>query len=78
MLKNLSRYERREMRQKLLLPPVTMISKKAQKELDEIIAKLKDETIRNGKLNSLVSATTFEWESAHAHNAPEAGNLFKN
>ena len=48
-----------------------------EKEMAKIEVEIKEETIVNGRLNSEVSATTFNWELAHAHHDPGAKRLFK-
>lgn len=50
---------------------------KIDMDLGIIARDIKDETIRNGQLNSLVSATTFSWENAHSHHKLNAKKLFK-
>jgi mono/diheme cytochrome c family protein len=49
---------------------------KIKKELADVDRLAKAETIVNGTLNSLVSATTFQYEMAHAEHKPNAHDLF--
>jgi mono/diheme cytochrome c family protein len=45
--------------------------------LEDLELKMKAETIKNGQLNSNVSATNFNWEIAHSHHSKKEANLFK-
>ena len=50
---------------------------KIEKEMATLGRDIKEETIKNGQLNSFVSATTFSWENAHSHHKLSAPKLFK-
>ena len=61
-----------EMKEKLVKSEEIVVSrkeeiKKAEKELSEIIAKFKNQTIVNGILNGQVGAANFKYESSLAH-----------
>lgn len=53
------------------------IISKIQTDLDLVLRDIKKETIINGKLNSNVAATTFNWEQAHAHHDHKAESIFE-
>jgi cytochrome c2 len=51
--------------------------KELNAQLKTLERDIKEETIVNGRLNSQVSALTFQWGSAHSHHKPNADDLFK-